>query len=61
MQYLVLCTCYHNLEHHTETGCTADDSRRCPCSLTKAGALDAAISAAANDVWRAPRDAALEG
>ena len=60
MQYLVLCTCYHNLERHDETGCMGDDAHACPCVLDKGAALDAAISAAANDNWRAHHDAAME-
>ena len=60
MQYLVLCTCFHSLERHSQIGCAGDGLYPCPCRLTRAGALEAAISAAANDGWRAQRDAALE-
>jgi hypothetical protein len=37
-----------------------DDAHACPCVLDKGAALDAAISAAANDNWRAHHDAAME-
>jgi hypothetical protein len=52
MQYLVLCTCYHNLELHDENGCRGDDLHTCECSLNKHGALNAAIEAASTRDWR---------
>jgi hypothetical protein len=59
MQYLVLCTCYHSVERHDESGCLGDAGDACECRFTKVEALDAAISAAANEGWRAQHDTAL--
>ena len=51
MDYLIDCTCGHDLTRHDETGCRANDSS-CACERNKLAALDSAIDQARVNPWR---------
>ena len=50
MEYLIDCTCGHDLTRHDESGCRANDSS-CPCERNKLQALDSAIDQARVNPW----------
>jgi hypothetical protein len=61
MEYLIDCTCGHDLTRHDESGCRANDSS-CICERTKLEALDSAIDQARVNPWgRFLRAPAMDG
>jgi hypothetical protein len=49
---LVLCNCGHPAGLHTENGCRAGRYRPCPCLLTAAAAIEAAIATSRTSPWK---------
>jgi hypothetical protein len=50
MDYLIDCTCGHDLTRHDESGCRGRDSF-CACERSKLQALDSAIDQARVNPW----------